>query len=568
MNSPAVALTWEIWCRHRKRLLMVLFVILGFALFYSKLCAFIGFDLDNADALDFLAEKIAPMHGARTEFFQVLASMFFICAPLASMVITLFYVVWIFTFTDLNLRDPLSFPKRFFTLPISTSFLASRLIASGMAAVFLVYLAWTRLVHLPHINVFDGFNDGLTWITLLILSQAIVWSLDAFPFTRVLLLIVVVFLLFIHPDYQWCRWLEAHQTPVQLSLLLIGCGLAFVGLGKIRHGSWQRWFWDGRIPLASARKNLRGPKSFRSAAQAQFWFEWRRHGRKVFYIVCALTVVPFLVVVPELILHQGSASGDPTCGLCLYLLAVPLFIHFFQGVSYERKMPQFTANHPLNNGEIIVAQWKAMALSTVLSWGVTLLLIGGVTLVGDLTVINSTLHSLPEYRHLIRPLIPVILLGLIICTVVLRSGLGLGGSNDGNLDSSGLRNNHLERDKFWLRMAVCRHSSKHGFSANIFSVSPRLAIFLGRIEVPLGTMGVPRGVQKAAHRTTHAGPVPLYLGLARWRRSGTSHNHMPSRKRDDLALSGHHSDAPTRKNRLCAPRIGPWSPSLSWFSIV
>jgi hypothetical protein len=211
-------------------LLTVLFVILGFALFYSKLCDFIGLDLGSPNALDSIAQKALPMQGTRPEIFQLLAWMIFVCAPLACMVITLFYVVWMFTFTDLNPREPFSFPKRFFTLPISTRFLASRLIASGTVAVFLVYLGWTRLVHLPHIFVFDGFNDSLAWITLLILSQAIVWSLDAFPFTRVLLLIVVTFFLLAHPDFQWYRSLEAHQTPVQLLLIFIGCVLAFVGL--------------------------------------------------------------------------------------------------------------------------------------------------------------------------------------------------------------------------------------------------------------------------------------------------------------------------------------------------
>jgi len=236
MNSPLAALTWEIWCRHRKRLLTVLFVILGFALFYSKLCASIGFDLDSANALDFLTQKAPALHGPRSEIFQVLACLFLLCAPLACMVITMLYVVWVFTFTDLNPREPFSFPKRLFTLPISTRFLAARLISSGTVAVFLVYLGWTRLVHLPHIEVFDRFNDGLAWIALLILSQGIVWSLDAFPFTRVLLLSVVTFCLLGHPDFQWIHSLEAHQTAVQLLLILMGSVLACVGLDKIRHG--------------------------------------------------------------------------------------------------------------------------------------------------------------------------------------------------------------------------------------------------------------------------------------------------------------------------------------------
>ena len=192
--------------------------------------------------------------------------------------------------------------------------------------------------------------------------------------------------------------------------------MSFTGLGKIRHGSWRRGFWERWLPLISARKELRGPISFRSAAQAQFWFEWRRQGRKVFYSVCALTTVPVLVMIPELLFHPGPASGDSTFGLCMYLMSVPFFIQFFHGVSYERTMPQFIANRPLNNDEIIVAQWKAMAWSTVWSWVVTGLSVGVVMLVGDLSVINATFVSPPEYHQFIRPLIPVILPGLVVAT--------------------------------------------------------------------------------------------------------------------------------------------------------
>ena len=136
----------------------------------------------------------------------------------------------------------------------------------------------------------------------------------------------------------------------------------------------------------------------------------------MFYCACALTVVPTLVMIPELILHPGSASGDTTVQFCVYLMALPPFIHLCQGLSHERTMPQFTVNRPLDNGGIIVAQWKAMALSTVLSWVVTLLLAGIVILVGDLSTLNSTFCSPPEYQLLIRPLIPVILLGLVVGT--------------------------------------------------------------------------------------------------------------------------------------------------------
>jgi len=122
------------------------------------------------------------------------------------------------------------------------------------------------------------------------------------------------------------------------------------------------------------------------------------------------------VVILGLWLHPGSVSAETICALGVYLLGAPLFTHFLQGISFEQTISQFTANRPLNNGEIIVAQWKAMALSTVLSWVLTLCLIGLVMLVGGPSVINAMPHLLTAYPHLIRPLMPFILLGLIICT--------------------------------------------------------------------------------------------------------------------------------------------------------
>jgi hypothetical protein len=32
MHTPAAALAWELWCRHRKRVLIIIGLVLGFAL--------------------------------------------------------------------------------------------------------------------------------------------------------------------------------------------------------------------------------------------------------------------------------------------------------------------------------------------------------------------------------------------------------------------------------------------------------------------------------------------------------------------------------------------------------
>src|SRR5450432_3058034 len=105
MNSPSAALTWEIWRRHRKCLLTAAFLILGFALVYTRLCALIGLNLDSPNALDNIAEHV-PMHGGRPDFPRLMAMMVLACAPVACMIMTLFYLVWVFTLTEVNPKAP------------------------------------------------------------------------------------------------------------------------------------------------------------------------------------------------------------------------------------------------------------------------------------------------------------------------------------------------------------------------------------------------------------------------------------------------------------------------------
>ncbi len=414
MHTPAAALTWEIWRRHGKRLMTIVFLILGFAMFYTRLCTLIGLKLDSPNVLDNILESV-PMYGERPDVFGLVAMIGLSCAPFACMAISILCIIWMFTFTDQNPKAPFRFPSRFFTLPISTRFLVSWLMVVGSACLILVYLGWTRLVHLPHIEVFDRLSDGLSWVTLLVLSQAIIWSLNAFPFATTLLLAALGLCFFVRPDFQWSHPIAEHRTAFLLSLMAAGVSMALVGFDKVRHGSWQRWIWKWQMPFAS-KTLLKDPKMFSSPAQAQLWFEWRRQARTLFYCVCILSGVPVLLLATELILHPGPSSGNTTHGLIVFLLAVPLFIHSLQGISHERTMSQFKAIRPINNGTIVVAQWKATALSAVLSWVITLLLIGLVIWLGDLTTVKAVLHSIPNYPQLIEPLIPVILPVLIFWT--------------------------------------------------------------------------------------------------------------------------------------------------------
>jgi hypothetical protein len=422
MNSPAAALTWEIWRRHHKRLLGIMLLLLAFALFYPSLCARVGVRLDVPDALDELGRTFSQQmeHASSlARIVQILCVLFLLLGPLTCMGVSLLCVIWIFTLAQSDLKRGFAFPARLFTLPVSTTCLASWLLAVGATTVIGLYLGWTRLVHLPHISVFEGYSNCLAWVALLTVSQAILWALDAFPVARVLLLTAALcgLGLLAGPSVHDYPLLERNRLVLMSVLLLTGCGVAYVGLGKIRHGSWQRWTWKWRLAPATAGSKLKRLSAFRSQAQAQFWFEWRRQARKLVLCVCALSGVPLLIhVIYYGIANPGPLSADSTLVLGVYLLAVPLFIHFFQGISPERELPQFIATRPLANGEILMAKLRAAALSTVLAWIVTLPMLALVALLGDVPAAIERAPFLSQNLPLLRPLLPVMLLGLMFLT--------------------------------------------------------------------------------------------------------------------------------------------------------
>ena len=58
MHSPSAALAWEIWRKHGKRLSAIVFLILGFVVFYPVLCGKIGLNVNNANGLDDLTSTL------------------------------------------------------------------------------------------------------------------------------------------------------------------------------------------------------------------------------------------------------------------------------------------------------------------------------------------------------------------------------------------------------------------------------------------------------------------------------------------------------------------------------
>jgi hypothetical protein len=78
MHTPSAAFAWEIWRRHRSRLIAIMGVLLGFALVYPKVCALAGFNPDRPDALDEYARNFLPVANGGPTALQVVHVFYFL----------------------------------------------------------------------------------------------------------------------------------------------------------------------------------------------------------------------------------------------------------------------------------------------------------------------------------------------------------------------------------------------------------------------------------------------------------------------------------------------------------
>jgi hypothetical protein len=380
MRTPTAALTWELWRRHRSRWILIAATPLAFILVYPWLCAAAGFHSESPDAADDVARLMAPLvgHASLPNLIHILVILFLAGGPTVAMVLTLFCVLWMFTFTELDhkSKDALAFPGRLFFLPVSTSFLFWRLAGGGVAAVLGLCALWTHCVAMPHLEVFSIYGSCFGWMTLLVLGQGIVWALAAWPITRLLALLTVLFLFLVAPVRT-----DIFNSPVVLPpLFLLGAGLGWLGLQKIRRGQWQGWTWRWPLANGTARAAGRSSKLFGSPAQAQLWFEWRRASAGICLVASGLV----LVVLGFLFVR--AAAGYPpldadAMGICaLSVILLPLIVFGLHSISPARTDLNFVLTRPLSSGELVMAWLKATAIAAVFLWIVVLAALGVMTL--------------------------------------------------------------------------------------------------------------------------------------------------------------------------------------------
>ena len=349
MRSPAAAIAWEFRNRHRwgLRALAVYLAVL-------------------------VVIKIAMVVSGRIDTLESGESFgFVVMLPLST---TFMYFMAVFSYGlagDLVARQSM-FPARLFTLPVTTGALAGWPMLNGTIAMALLW-AMTRLFA-PFPAEFDVpvVWPGVLAASLVAWMQALTWMPYPLPGMRVIVTVLSLTAL----DAIVFTALELKVSEVvMLGLLSPFVPLAYLtarsAVARGRRGHVPDW---RELPVRLARiagLPARRRNHFHSAARAQAWFEWRRHGRSLPALVALLLPfeLGFLFVIretPALVFYT-----------LLAVLVTPPFMAGFVAATVSRPNPNardshgvspFMATRPLSTAALIAAPLEATIWSTLAAW--------------------------------------------------------------------------------------------------------------------------------------------------------------------------------------------------------
>jgi hypothetical protein len=346
MRSPATAIAWELRQRHRWG-----FAAIGVYFFVAavvKLFISLGEPADLDSAERFAAMVIVPL-GA-----------------------TAFYLLAVFSFGfsgDFAGRQSI-YPARMFSLPVSTAALAGWPMLYGALAMAILWTVTRLSSPWPSGIAIPVVWPGLLGAVLLAWTQALTWMPYGLPGLRVVVAMLwlttfdTIVLLALHFEAS-----ETIMLAILTPLLPLAYPVARFAVARARRGDVPDW-WGPFTRSAGVSDLERRQSPFARPAQAQAWFEWRRHGRSL--PALAGIVLPF-----ELALL--FAAGDAPALVFFILLGVlltPPFMAGFAAATVRKMNPggdgygvtSFMATRPLSSAALVLAKLKLAMWSTLAAW--------------------------------------------------------------------------------------------------------------------------------------------------------------------------------------------------------
>jgi hypothetical protein len=319
MRSPTYAQLWEIWRRHRSELAVII-------------------------ALTIAGRLLEP-----SLLVELLGMVAFVL------------LFGIFSYTESSGgRGMGGFPRRLFTLPVSSLRLVTVPMLTGVVSVELLYLLWREPLSR---GGSAPFFVAVLLGALMVFYQTILWTLELLGVLRLVIVGAVVFAMV-------C--IGVLPSAGSLAVPVAGAAIMAFLLSWRRIAGMRRG--GGRFSLRLERLAGVIParrRAFASPLAAHFWFEWRCSG-----VVLPLLAGAMIVLVVGPLSWLVRADAADTFRLLLGTLVMPVVLAIPVGMAFakprfwseELSVPAFVAVRPLADEDIIAVKVKVAVASAVVSW--------------------------------------------------------------------------------------------------------------------------------------------------------------------------------------------------------
>jgi hypothetical protein len=349
MAAVTFGLLWEIWRRHR-----------------GTLAAIAGFTVAGRLADFYDTSDSSPVT-------ILLAMMAFLL------------LLGVFNYTEASGTQALGgFPRRVFTLPVTSLRLVTVPVVAGILSIELLYLLW-----LPPLS--RGGTSSIWFVALLLAALMVfylwaLWTLERVGPLRLFVLGAIgvgLFLVNLWPSFPptppplWRS--EIVMAGLVAGLAVVAFVLAWRHVDRLRYGGAARRALGAESFLtwiALATPARRTP--FASPEAAHFWFEWRASGLLLPALVAGVLIVQIL---PASFYFRDDASN--TFRLLMLALAAPILLAIPAGIAVSKPVfwsddlavPALVAVRPLSSGDLVAIKVKVAAVSAALSWLVLLVVV-------------------------------------------------------------------------------------------------------------------------------------------------------------------------------------------------
>ncbi|MEX2179584.1 MAG: hypothetical protein WD801_12790 [Gemmatimonadaceae bacterium] len=287
--------------------------------------------------------------------------------------VAVYWFVAIFSYSgdgNVSARESM-FPRRLFTLPVTTTFLVTWPMAAGALVVALLWTLTRLLAPWPADIDMPAAWPGLLAIALLAWTQVLTWS--SYPARGMRVAIAVVGLSAVGVTATLALELGASEG-FMIALLAPHFPVAWLAARRAvtaaRRGDVAGW----RSRSASVDSDAQPLPDFETASAAQRWLEWKRFG-------WSLPVMVGMVLPVEMLLFWVATDAPAMVGALLVIVALtPPFMATFTALAVRDAAPDgglgtFTLVRPLSSASLIAARLAVAARSTLTAWAIVLIVL-------------------------------------------------------------------------------------------------------------------------------------------------------------------------------------------------